>query len=67
MYIVKIHQTGASAKLDAKTLRGAKREATQWQSMTDRQYPMHLFTDGTDYGFGDIVAVKDAYGKWRDI
>ena len=61
-YVAKITQTGAWTRLNATTERGAKAEASKWQSYADRNYCMSLYVDCS----GEPIARK-ANGHWTSV
>lgn len=65
-YVAKIGQTGAETRLSAKTERGAKAEASDWQSYSDRNYCMILYEDVSGHRDLEPVARKEA-GRWSAI
>lgn len=65
-YVAKISQTGAETGLNATTERGAKAEASRWQSYADRNYCMTLYVDVSGHRDLEPVACKEN-GRWTAI
>lgn len=68
-YVARIGQTGAETRLNAKTERGAKAEASKWnkgQAWAGTNYCMVLYEDVSGHRDLEPVARKED-GRWTTI